>query len=157
MTERKSPRVNLPPVEQIGIVVHDMDRAIDFYTSVFGWGPFQIQDFGEMEYDFRGQPVKATVKAAFAKSGPLEIELIQILEGETPHTEFLREKGEGLHHLRFRVDDLDGVLAELAKDGIKPVWGKKMPEFGISFAYLDTAQAGGVMVELIEDKAGVTK
>ena len=152
MAEQKAPRVKLPPVEQIGIVVEDMDKAIEYYSSVFGWGPFEVRDFGSMPYTYRGQVSNAHLKLAFAKSGPLEIELIQVLEGETPHTEFLKRRGEGIQHLRFHVDDLDGMLADLAKDGIRPVWGHKVPQLGISFAYLDSDQIGGVMFELIEDK-----
>ena len=150
--EGKVPRIKLPPMEQIGIVVEDIDRAIEYYSSVFGWGPFEVMDSGSIPYTLRGQVNKAHLKLAFARSGPLEIELIQVLEGETPHTESLKQRGEGIHHLRFHVDDLDSMLVELAKDGIKPVWEHKFPQLGISFAYLDSDQIGGVMFELIEDK-----
>ena len=43
------------------------------------------------------------------------------------------------------------MLAELAKDGIEPIWQYRYP-FGISFAYLNTDKIGGVILELIEDK-----
>ena len=42
------------------------------------------------------------------------------LEGETPHSEHLREHGEGLHHVRFRTDDLDATLEQLGIDDIPP-------------------------------------
>jgi methylmalonyl-CoA/ethylmalonyl-CoA epimerase len=145
-------RVKLPPVEQIGIVVRDLDRAIEYYTSTFGWGPFEVHSAEIKGVVYRGQPTGCKLRLAMARSGSIEIELIQVLEGETPHTEFLREKGEGLHHLRFRVDDLDGILAEWAKQGIKPVWSHRYPEFGISFAYVDTTGIGGMMIELFEVK-----
>ncbi len=92
------------------------------------------------------------MKIGFYRADPIEIELIQVLEGETPHTEFLRERGEGLQHLRFSVDNLDEMLAKLAKQGIEPVFQHSYPEVGISFAYLDTDKIGGVMFELIEIK-----
>lgn len=152
MSEQQEPRVKLPPVEQIGIVVKDMDRAIEYYTSTFGWGPFNVQELEMKGATYRGQQCDCRLKLAFAHSGPIEIELIQVVEGETPYTEFLREKGEGVQHLRFNVDDLDGVLAELAKDGIEPVFHHSYPEVGISFAYLNTDRIGGVMFELIEIK-----
>ena len=50
---------------------------------------------------------------AFGRSGPLEIELIQPVSGEGPHQEFLDAGNEGMHHVRFRVDDLDARVAEL--------------------------------------------
>ena len=152
MAKQQEPRVKLPPVEQIGFVVKDIDKAIEFYSSVFGWGPFRVYESEMKGFTYRGQKGDCRLKTAFAKSGPIEIELIQVLEGETPHTEFLREKGEGLQHLRFHVDDIDAMLTELAKEGIEPVWHHRLPEFGIAFAYLNTDKIGGVTLELIEGK-----
>ena len=151
----EQPKVKLPPVEQIGIVVKDVDRAIEYYSSNFGWGPFRVQEVHLDGFTYRGKPGSCRLKIAFAKSGPIEIELIRVLEGDTPHTDFLREKGEGLQHLRFRVDDLDKTLAELAKEGIQPVMYQRFPDFGTAFAYLNSDKIGGVMFELIEQLAQV--
>ena len=101
-------------------------------------------------YTLRGQPSPCRLKVAFLRSGTIDIELIQVLEGETTHTEFLREKGEGVQHLGFRVDDIEGMLVELAKEGIEPVFHRMSPQ--ISFAYLNTDKIGGVMLELLEIK-----
>ena len=150
MLDHKKKPIALPPMEQVGIVVRDMDRAIEFYGATFGWGPFQVLEASLEGIVYRGKPSNCRLKTATAQSGDIEIELIQVLQGETPHTEFLREKGEGLHHLRFRVDDLDVKLAEYAEIGIKPVWQHRMPEIGFSWAYLNTDTIGGAMIELIE-------
>lgn len=152
MVKQQEPVVKLPPVEQVGIVVKDIDSAMEYYSSTFGWGPFHLMQLPMKGAIYRGKPGDCTLKLAFARSGPIEIELIQVLEGETPHTEFLRERGEGLQHLRFSVENLDGTLAKLAKEGIEPVFQHSYPEIGISFAYLDTDKIGGVMIELIEIK-----
>ena len=154
MSEIELNGVRLPPVEQIGIVVRDLDRAIEYYTSTFGWGPFEVHLSEVKGVIYRGRPTDCKLKLAMTRSGPIEIELIQVLEGETPHTEFLRERGEGLQHLRFRVPDLNGILAEWAKKGIEPVWSRRYPEYGVSFAYVDTAAIGGVMIELFEVEDG---
>ena len=150
MANQKEPRVKLPPVSQIGIVVRDMDKAIEYYSSTFGWGPFKVSDVEVEDIIFRGSAVRSRTRLGFTSIGPITIELIQVLEGETLHTEFLREKGEGIQHLRFEVDDLDSALCELAQDGIHPVFHQELPEFGLSFAYLDTDRIGGVMFELVE-------
>ena len=148
MAKRPVPRVKLPQLDQICIVVKDLDRAVQYYSSVFGWGPFQVVEYETKGMTYRGQKGDCRLKLAFAQSGSVEIELIQVLEGETIHTEFLREKGEGLHHLRFKVDDLDAKLADLAKEGIDVIFRKKLN--GVDFAYLNTDRFGGIMVELIE-------
>ena len=149
MSEHPMPAVRLPPVEQIGIVVKDLDRAVEYYSSVFGWGPFQIREIEMDGFTYRNRQGNCRLKMAFANSGPVEIELIEVLEGETPHTEFLRQKGEGLHHLRFRVEDFDTILRTLAGNDVEPVFHQVFP--GITaFAYLDTDKIGGVIFELFQ-------
>ena len=139
-------KVVLPPVSQVGIVVKDIEKTAEYYYTTFGIGPFSIQEVKMEGVMLRGRPITAKIKVAFAQSGPVQIEIIQPLEGENIYTEFLDSKGEGLHHLRFRVNDLDGIVAELAKQGIEPIFNLKMPR--VSVAYLDSDKIGGVIFEL---------
>ena len=61
------------------------------------------------------------LRLAVNRSGPVEVELIQVLEGDTAHSEHLRAHGEGLHHVRFRVDKLEPKLAQLEAAGYRTV------------------------------------
>jgi 4-hydroxyphenylpyruvate dioxygenase-like putative hemolysin len=111
------------------------------------------------------------VKAAIAYSGSVFIELVQVLEGETVHTEFLREKGEGMQHVAFLVRNLDETLGELAKRGIEPamqlprmlidtpatsgeaqVGAAKRRQMELTEVYLDSDKVGGTMIQLMEFK-----
>ena len=87
---------------------------------------------------------------AFGRSGPLEIELIEPVSGRGPHQEFLDAGGEGVHHVRFRVEDLDGRLPELNAAGYETVWYHRFaPE--IAWAYLSVPDdEGGGLFELLE-------
>lgn len=141
----------LPPVSQVGIVVRDIEKTAAFYYSTFGIGPFAIVP--EVKFEgviLRGSPTNAKIKVAFAQSGPLQIELIQPLEGENIYTEFLDTKGEGLHHLGFQVDDFDSMLAQFKSKGIEPVFWLNLG--WMAFAYLNTETIGGVMFELLWSK-----
>jgi catechol 2,3-dioxygenase-like lactoylglutathione lyase family enzyme len=149
MPDNREPAVKLPPLEQIGIVVDNVDEAVEHFTALFGWGPFRIREVNVQGFTFRNRPGNCRLKMAFARSGPIEIELIQVLEGVTPHSEFLRQKGEGLHHLRFRVDNYDELLARLTSEGVQPVFHQELPGLA-SFAYLDTEGIGGVTFELFQ-------
>jgi len=143
-------KVTLPPVSQVGIVVRDIERTAEYYTSTFGIGPFSIIDVDMEGVILRGKPISTKIKAAFAQSGPLQIEFIQPVEGDNIYTEFLASKGEGLHHLGFQVDDMDAMLAELAKEGIEPIFHHN---YGfMAFAYLNTDKIGGVIFELLWTK-----
>ena len=146
IVESTKPKVKLPPPDQIGIVVRDVDETIRFYSSVFGWGPFYVTETAPREGAFWGATTRYSLKLAFAQLGPIEIELIQVLEGDTAHSKFLQEEGEGLHHLRFLVDDLDGVLEALAGEGIEPIWRRG------NMVLLNSDKTGGVMFELIQLK-----
>jgi len=140
-------KVKLPPVHQVGIVVKNIEKAADYFTSTFGIGPFSIIDVDMEGVIQQGKPIGTKIKAGFAQSGPLEIELIQPVEGENIYTEFLATKGEGLHHLQFQVEDMDAMLAEFAKDGIEPIFHHNIQ--GFAFAYLNTDKVGGVIIELV--------
>jgi catechol 2,3-dioxygenase-like lactoylglutathione lyase family enzyme len=150
MDYRGGSEAKLPPVFQVGIVVNDMDTAIDYYCSVFGWGPFKVRDLEMKGAIYKGRTVDCRFRIGSARQPGVEIELIQPLEGDTPYADFLREGGEGLHHLGVKVDDLDETLASLAGHGIRPVFSHSYPEIGLAFAYLDTDRVGGVMLELIQ-------
>ena len=147
----KEPTVRLPPVEQIGIVVKDVDQAVEYFTSTFGWGPFKIREGEQKGFTYDGQTGDCRLKMAFARSGGVEIELIQVLEGETPHSDFLRRHGEGMQHLRFRVDDCDATVAALANEGVDPLWHQKFPGIA-AFAYMKDDKTSGLTVELFEMK-----
>jgi methylmalonyl-CoA/ethylmalonyl-CoA epimerase len=139
-------QLQLPGVGQIGVVVEDIDRAIAFYESAFGLGPWDIREVGAPNVWDRGQEKPIKARLAFATVGQVEIELIQILEGDSMHLEFLREHGEGLHHLGFFVKDFQAKLEQAQAMGLKVL---QIDPFRQAYAYLDTRQPGGIIFELI--------
>ena len=71
-------------------------------------------------------------------------------EGNTPHREHLEKHGEGLHHVRFRVDSVDESIATLEAEGFRSVFHKRY-EPTVAFAYLEAPDAiGSWLVELLE-------
>ncbi len=126
--------ITLPAADQVGFVVRDMDAALALYAPLFG--EFTQMEAPVPDADFRGEKADCVLKIAFAKSGELEIELIQWVSGPCPHQEFLESGREGMHHLRFRVDNVDTKAAEAAALGYVPIWLKRMsPE--IAWVYLE--------------------
>ena len=140
----------LPPVTQVGVVVRDIAKAVDYYATTFGWGPFKISEFEMKGANYNGRKIDCKIKMARARQPGIEIELIQSLEGDTPYTDFLKEKGEGLHHLGIRVEDVGATLAKLSGQGIRPVFSLSYPEIGLAFAYLNSDSVGGVMIEIMQ-------
>jgi methylmalonyl-CoA/ethylmalonyl-CoA epimerase len=150
---QRESQFTLPPVHQLGYVVNDIEKACEYYESVFGTGPFS--DVIEVDMNgaiFRGKPVNTTIKVAFVQSGDVQIELIQPVEGENPYTEFLEERGEGIHHLAYQVEDMDAMKTLFTEKVGEPVFHRDM---GImEFAYFDTSEVGGLMIEFLCFKNG---
>jgi methylmalonyl-CoA/ethylmalonyl-CoA epimerase len=109
---------------QIGVVVGDLEKATRNLTETFGIGPFRVIDWPpegrpDMLKYYHGQPGEFTARMAFTELGSVELELIQPLEGESIWKDFLREHGDGIHHIRFNVDDIEPVQAYLHEKGIE--------------------------------------
>jgi catechol 2,3-dioxygenase-like lactoylglutathione lyase family enzyme len=138
----------LGPIDQVSYVVADLARALPRYEAVFG--PFRVAEAALPDCTIRGRRADCRLKIAVCANGPVEIELIEVLEGETTHSEHLRAHGEGLHHVRFRVDALDARIADLEARGFHTVFYKRFGP-GAAFAYLEAPPDGGVgVIELLE-------
>jgi methylmalonyl-CoA/ethylmalonyl-CoA epimerase len=132
------PPINgLPPIDQIGVVVRDMEAALSWYQPLFG--PFSVLDNGPFDAVYRGRPARAHLIVAFGRSGGLEIELVQWIAGATPHRDFLLSGREGLQHVRFPVSELDPWVRRAAPLGYEPVWAGTYAAHGISWCYLERA------------------
>ncbi len=143
---KKNP--GLEKLNQVGIVVRDMEKAIRNYKEVFGisFPKVVIPDFFNRVY--RGNPENFRMKIGRTMMGELQIELIQPLEGKTIYGEFLEKWGDGIHHLGFDVNNLDERVAAFRKLGIGVLMNGE--RVGGKFAYMDTEGSVGIIVELIQ-------
>jgi methylmalonyl-CoA/ethylmalonyl-CoA epimerase len=135
-------------VHHIGILVKDVEKALE-QMSALGIGPFETPKHGPpfIKMTYQGRPARFGTKRLVASLGNVEIELFSP-EGEAPAMqEFLKNKGDGIHHLSFVVDDLDKELGRLAQKGIEVLESARWE--GGGFAYLRNP-AGGINIELIE-------
>jgi methylmalonyl-CoA/ethylmalonyl-CoA epimerase len=141
--------LGLPPVDQVAWVVYDLDRTLETFTALFG--EFQTMEHTIEGANFRGREADVRLKLAFGRSGPLEIELIQVVSGESPHSEMLAKHGEGIHHIRFKLDDIAPPLAKLQELGFAEIWSHAIPQVGARWAYLEgPKEHGGALIELYE-------
>jgi methylmalonyl-CoA/ethylmalonyl-CoA epimerase len=137
----------------VALVVRDMDRAVKYFEAL-GVGPFP-PFLGGPGMSFTGKSVRGEpsdydmdLRIGRADMGGLQIELIQPLKGRSIYDEFLEEKGEGLHHLAFMVEDIDAETAALEKKGFKVVQTGAMPN--TRWAYFEAEASGGMLIELCQ-------
>lgn len=143
---------------QVGVVVRDLDQSMAALTAVFGIGPFRVVECpppGREDRQFHcGQPARFRTRQAFADLGSVELELIQPLEGQTIWSDFLAERGPGIHHIRFNVPDEKALTSYLGGKGI----GKTQEGAGIRegsyWVNYDTEKRIGFIIEILQPAVG---
>jgi catechol 2,3-dioxygenase-like lactoylglutathione lyase family enzyme len=148
----KKGRKKLPfsQIDQVGVVVRDIDAAVEYYSS-FGIGPFEPINVARFDREVYGKRVDENFKniVRVAQMGRVQFELVQPVSGESVQKDFLENRGEGVNHLGFFVDDLDREVSELVGRGFKVINSVKYVGGG-GIAYFNTDKIGGVMFELIQ-------
>lgn len=140
----------LSPISHVGVVVRDVGQTGVSLHRVFGVDFDQVFDYGVPDrLLLEGHPF--SLKIAVAKIGADTYEFLQPVEGRSIWADFLDSKGEGTHHVAFKVKDWDNKVALLQSAGARLIAGARVEQFqGKRWAYFDTG-VGGLVVELMED------
>jgi methylmalonyl-CoA/ethylmalonyl-CoA epimerase len=144
-------------LRHVGIPVRDLDKSREDYGSL-GIASFQQEfvidssKFAEyLVYGKTPDPVVRT-RVAMGQVGPLAVELLQPLQGETVHKELLEKKGEGIGHIAYTVENLEEETAKMVEKGF-PVILSIIPrgQTRRSAVYLDTrSRFSNLIIELIQ-------
>lgn len=129
-------------IDHVGIAVNSLDEAVPRWRAILGRAPGGrelVEDEG--------------VRVAFFGEGPGRIELLEPVEGDSPVARHLERRGPGIHHVCFRVEDLEKALDRARRAGAEPI----PPDLregaeGRRVAFLHPRSAGGVLVELSESR-----
>jgi methylmalonyl-CoA epimerase len=132
--------VNLSAIDHVGIAVEDLDASVDHYRQTLGLEPSHRERVED-------QGVEEVVLAA----GDSFVQLLGALGPDTPVGRFLASRGPGVHHIAYRVDDIEAALTELRAEGVRLV--DETPRRGSRdtlIAFVHPASMGGVLVELVQ-------
>jgi methylmalonyl-CoA epimerase len=127
-------------IDHVGVAVADLDQALSLYERTFG-----------MPMVHRETVDSQGVEAALLEIGEGHVELLRPLGPETVVGRFIAKRGEGLHHVAYRVEDIDASLARLKDTGIELIDSEA--RIGIRrsrVAFLHPKATGGVLTELVE-------
>jgi len=129
-------------IEHVGIAVKDLQEAIKYYEEVLGLKCYAIEEVADQK-----------VKTAFFMVGQTKIELLEATSEESPVSKFIEKRGEGIHHLAFAVNDVDGSLKEVKEKGVRVIdeTPRKGAE-GLSIGFLHPKSTFGVLTEFCEKK-----
>lgn len=134
--------MNRYTVDHIGIAVRSLDKALGFYRE-------QLQ----MEVSGTETVAAEKVRVAILPAGESRIELLEATDEDSPIARFLAQRGEGLHHIALRVENLSALLECLKAAGVRLI--NTEPGRGAGghrYAFVHPQSTGGVLLELVEGK-----
>lgn len=130
--------MELTKIEHIGIAVKNLDESIKFYEDVLGLKCYAIEEVKDQK-----------VKTAFFTVGETKIELLESTEEGSPIDKFIEKKGEGIHHIAFKTNDVKTSLKELKEKEVRLIHEhpQKGAE-GLDIAFIHPKSANGTLIEL---------
>ena len=127
-------------VDHIGIAVKSIDKSIQYYIETLGLKLLAIEEV-----------VSQGVRVAFIDAGNIKLELLEPLSEDGPIANFLKKRGEGVHHIAFGVTDIRTRMAELEEKGVQLLQDEPKPGAGgAKVAFLHPKSSYGVLYELCE-------
>jgi methylmalonyl-CoA epimerase len=131
----------LTEIDHVAIAVNDLDAAVDFYARAFG-----------AEVHHRETVDSDGVEEALVKVADSYIQLTAATRADSPIAKFLERKGEGLHHVGYRVDDCAAALASMVAAGATPIDSAPRPgSRGTTVAFVHPKGAFGTLIELVQE------
>jgi len=147
-------RILLREMHHVCLAVRDVEKTAEAFSTIFGIGPFRITlyESPSTRATLYGKPQGYRLKFAHAEAGPVEIELVQTLEGKAAIDDFIERRGEGIHHLAFECHPpLDDELRKWKELGVEALQIDRSlsddPKYG--WAYMDTERLVGCVLEIM--------
>lgn len=141
----------LGPRMQVGLVVHDLEVATAFWSQHLGVGPWIAVTSSRADRRFvhRGEETSVEMELAFTYAGETQLEIIaQTNAAPSPYKEFLDQGREGVHHLGFWPEDLEGSCRALQAAGFEELFAAYLPDGTRNVTYYSSPAFIGVVIEL---------
>ncbi|MDH3682939.1 MAG: methylmalonyl-CoA epimerase [Acidimicrobiia bacterium] len=131
----------LTEIDHVAIAVHDLDAAIAFYREAFG-----------AEVVHREVVERDGVDEALLAVAESYVQLLTAIRDDSPVAKYLEKRGEGLHHVGYRVEDCAVALASMVAAGATPIDDEPRPgSRGTTVAFIHPKGALGTLIELVEE------
>ena len=127
-------------IDHLGIAVNSIDEGKNIWTDALG-----------LAFEGSETVEEQKVTTAFFPVGESEVELLESTAPDGPVAKYLEKRGEGIHHVAFRVENIEAALQELKEKGIRLIDEKpRKGAGGARIAFLHPKATNGVLVELCE-------
>ncbi|MEH7491898.1 methylmalonyl-CoA epimerase [Neobacillus sp. 3P2-tot-E-2] len=129
-------------VDHIGIAVRSIETTLPFYTEVLKLPLLGIEEVESQK-----------VRVAFLKAGEMKLELLEPTSEESTIAQFIKKRGEGMHHIALGVNSIEERILEMKENGIRMIDEEpRIGAGGAHIAFMHPKSASGVLVELCEKK-----
>ena len=127
-------------IDHLGIAVKSLEQAKKFYQQL----GLEVMPEEVVEAE--------KVRLAMVPLGESRIELLEPTSEESPIARFLAKRGEGLHHVSLRVDDITATVKHLKQQGVRLISEDvKIGAGGHRYVFVHPQSAGGVLLELVQE------
>ncbi len=127
-------------LDHVGIAVRSIDDALPFYLNVLN---------GSLEDRYKSDTPGVEVHVAVVRTNDKVIELLEPTNKNSPMARFIKQRGKGVHHIAYRVDDLDKAILEANKKGIRFLEDTlRTNTRGRRLIYVNPASTDGTLIEL---------
>lgn len=133
--------MNISHIEHIGIAVKSIEESLPYYENVLGFECYAVEEVKDQ-----------MVKTAFIKVGETKIELLEPTSEESPIAKFLENRGPGIHHIAFAVEDgVANALSECKSQKVRLIdFEPRKGAEGLNIAFLNPKSTQSVLTELCE-------
>jgi methylmalonyl-CoA epimerase len=131
-------------IDHVGVAVRSLDDGLALYGRTLG-----------LELAHRELVEEQGVEAALLDVGESHVELLAPLGDDTPVGKFIAKRGTGLHHVAYRVADINRTLGELNREGVRMI--DEVARRGIRdslVAFVHPSATGGVLTEIVQPAGG---
>ncbi len=136
----------LTEIDHVAIAVNDLDAAVAYYAAAFG---ATVEHREIVEPD--------GVEEALIKVAESYIQLTTPTRADSPIGRFLERRGEGLHHIGYRVDDCASALAQMVAAGARAIDEVPRPgSRGTTVAFVHPKNSFGTLIELVQEPTPVS-
>lgn len=137
----KTPRFK--KIDHLGIAVPSLAEAVPLYEALLGGPVEHVEEVADQK-----------VRAAFFTVGESHFELLEPTDPSGPIAKYLETRRGGIHHICVQVDDIDAVLEEYRRQGVRLIDEQaRIGAGGKRIAFVHPKSTGGVLLELSEDPA----
>ena len=128
-------------IEEVVLAVEDMDESVRLYEDLFG-----------IEFDTEWEMPMDDMVVKSARIGETQFQIVKSTTPDGLIAKFIKSRGEGIHHICFKVKNLKEMVDRLKSNGVRIIPEEPIDFGGVAYAFVHPSSTHGLLIELLEMK-----